>query len=186
MIAIGVAIDPAQVDAGVLAAALLALVLAAQLWWIYFGHDAEQAEHMLASATGGDRVRVALGGYFYAFIPMLLGVVSIAAGIKKSLGQFGDPLGTPAAVTLAVGVALYLVGQIGFHWMLRLGAIRLRLGVAVAAAALATVGVWVSAAAELIGLVLLLGALIATESVAAGRRAPLSPSAATAGRGRIN
>lgn len=164
VIAIGVAIDPAQLDAGLLAAALLALVLAAELWWVYFAGDAERAEHLLAGASGGDRVRYALGGYFYSFVPMLLGVVAIAAGIKKSLGHFSEPLEAPAALALAVGVALYLVGQAAFHSVLRLGPVRLRLLVAVVAAAFAGVGVQASAAAELIALVLLLAALIAAES----------------------
>ena len=114
VIAIGVAIDPAQLDAGLLAAALLALILAAELWWVYFAHDAEHAEHLLAIASGGDRVRYALGGYFYSFVPMLLGVV------------------------------LYLLGQAAFHSVLRLGPASLRLLVAVVAAAFAGVGVQAS------------------------------------------
>lgn len=164
VIAIGIAIDPTQLDAGLLAAAVLTLILAAQLWWVYFAHDAEQAEHLLASASAGERIRAAHGGYFYAFIPTLLGVVSIAAGIKKSLGHFTDPLETPAALALAGGVALYLLGQAAFHSALRLGPVKVRLAAAVAAAATAALGVQVSAAAELVVLVLLLAALIAIEA----------------------
>lgn len=164
VIAIGIAIDPAQLDAGLLAVAVLTLILAAELWWVYFAHDAEQAEHQLASKSAADKVRAAHGGYFYAFIPTLLGVVSIAAGIKKSLGDFTEPLETPAALALAVGVALYLVGQAAFHWALRLGPVRVRLAAAVAAVATVALGVQLSAAAELIALTLLLAALIAFEA----------------------
>lgn len=178
MIAIGVAIDPANLTAGVLAAAVLALILSAELWWIYFANDAEKAEQALASASAVDRIRAAHGGYFYSFVPMLLGVVSIAAGIKKSLGHFTEALETPAASALAIGVALYLFGQAAFRAALRLGTARLRLATAIVAAATVFVGVQVSAAAQMIAPAVLLAALIGAERWAA--RASLSrPSAAS-------
>ena len=174
VIAIGVAIDPAQLDAGLIAAAVLALALATGLWYVYFAHDAEQAEQVLASASAADRIRVSLGGYFYAFIPMLLGVIAMAAGVKESLGHFTEPLEVEAALALGVAVALYLLGQAAFHAILRIGPVVHRLAAAAAALASTAVGVYVSAAAQLSLLVLLLATLIAIELVAARRVNPLS------------
>jgi low temperature requirement protein LtrA len=164
VIAIGAAIDPAALDAGLVVVALLALVLAAELWWIYFACDAAPAERSLTSASGTTRLRGALGAYFYAFIAMLLGVVSIAAGIKTSLGHFARPMHAGAAVALAGGVVLYLCGQAMFRWLLRLGHVRLRLVAALCAAGTAVIGAHVSAAVALVWLVLLLAALILAES----------------------
>lgn len=49
-----------------------------------------------------------MNAYYYAFLPMLLGVAFLAAGVKKSLGHLGDHLHTGPALALAGGVALFL------------------------------------------------------------------------------
>jgi low temperature requirement protein LtrA len=173
VIAIGVAIDPAQLDAGVISVAGLALALAAGSWWVYFAHDAAGAERRLASASPDELFRITLGGYFYAFVPMLLGVIATSAGIKASLGRIAEPLVGRAAIALAGGVALYLLGQAAFRSVLRLGPAGSRLVAALAAMASAIMGVHFSAAAQLTGLVLVLAALIVFEFERAKR--PGSP-----------
>jgi len=105
---------------------------------------------------------------------MLLGVIAMAAGVKESLGHFTEPLEVEAALALGVGVALYLLGQAAFHAILRIGPVVHRLAAAAAALASTAVGVYVSAAAQLSLLVLLLATLIAIELVPARRVNPLS------------
>jgi low temperature requirement protein LtrA len=70
VVAVGIGVGAFALDAGVIATAVLGLVLAAALWWAYFARDAERAEANLIAASLNDRVRMALFGYFYAFIPM--------------------------------------------------------------------------------------------------------------------
>jgi len=75
---------------GVVAAAVLGLVLAAALWWAYFARDAERSEANLSAASMNDRVRMALFGYFYTLIPMLVGVITLAAGVELTIGNLGS------------------------------------------------------------------------------------------------
>lgn len=156
VIAIGAAIDPDDLDVTMIAAAILALALCAAMWWQYFAFDPERAEHMLAAASSSERVRAAHGGYFYAFIPMLLGVVMMATGVKETLGHFTATIESPVALVLAGGVALYLFGQLVFRFAMRFEIHVLRLIAPGLALACAVLGVTVSTAAELTALVLVL------------------------------
>ncbi|WP_419996514.1 low temperature requirement protein A [Streptomyces boninensis] len=164
VIAVGVGLeDEHSLDAGSFAAVLLGLALAAGLWWAYFVQDEEAAEKALAAAPPQQRFKLAITAYFYCFVPMLLGIVILSAGVKKSLGHLGEHLHTGPALALAGGVALYLAGDAAFRTVL---GIRPRAGRAAAAAvALATVplGTQVNAAAQLITLVAVIVALLAAE-----------------------
>ena len=137
--------------------AILTLALCAAMWWQYFAFDPERAEHMLTAASSSERVRAAHGGYFYAFIPMLLGVVMMATGVKESLGHFTSTIDGPVASVLAGGVALYLLGQVVFRLAMRFEMRTLRLIAPILALGCAVLGMTVSTAAELTALVLLLG-----------------------------
>ena len=81
---------------------------------------------------------------------MLLGIAILAAGLKKAIGHLGDALPASAAVALAGGVAVYLLGDLCFRLSLRISPMFFRaLG---AAAVLATIPLaGASAAAELLG-----------------------------------
>jgi len=157
IIAIGAAIDPSELDVPLAVAAILSLALCAAMWWDYFAFDPERAEHMLSSVSTSERVRAALGGYFYAFLLMLLGVVAMAAGINESLGHFDEPIERPVALVLSAGVGVYLLGQIAFRYAMRFEIGRLRLIAPILAIATTTLGTWVSAGSELVALVALLG-----------------------------
>lgn len=158
--AIGIAVGHADLDAGTVTAAVLTLMLAAAMWSLFFAHDEASAQRMLASASSRERIRAAHFGYFYAFIAMLFGIVVMAAGIKKSLGHFTEQLETEVAITLAAGVALYLLGELGFRLVLRLGHVRFRAVGAAAAIATITLGEYVSGGAQLVTLVALVGAVV--------------------------
>lgn len=80
-------------------------------------------------------------------------------------------------ILLVPGMAAFLIcalGQAAFHVILRIGPVVYRLAAAAAALASTAVGVYVSAAAQLSLLVLLLATLIAIELAAARRVNPLS------------
>jgi low temperature requirement protein LtrA len=51
VVAIGIGAVGLPLDAGVIAAAVLGLALAACLWWAYFTGDSERAEHALGTAS---------------------------------------------------------------------------------------------------------------------------------------
>nr|BFE81923.1 hypothetical protein GCM10020093_045240 [Planobispora longispora] len=84
IVAIGIGAEGLPVGFALGLTAVLGLALAAGLWWIYFGGDDEvHAEHALESSEPVRRTRLVLGAYFYAHIPMMLGVVAVAAGSRR-------------------------------------------------------------------------------------------------------
>ena len=143
--------------------ALLALALSACLWWLYF-RDEEAVERAMTDATPTRRARLALVAFGYWHYGLVLGVVGVAAGLKKSIGDPYDPLGSWIGVELAVGVALFIASTAGFVAALGLGARRVRL--AAAALALATIprGTAWTAASQLAALTLIIGVALIVEA----------------------
>jgi len=163
VIAIGIAASHLPVDGSLAAVAALGLALSACLWWLYFGGDDERAERALAAMDPVRRAHGALYGFGYWHLPLLLGIVLVAAAERQA---FTDPfaaLGWPGASMLACGAAAFLAGDVLFRRELAIG----RAGVRAAAAALALatlpLGATVAPAAQIAALVLLLIATIAVE-----------------------
>ncbi len=95
--------------------ALMGLILSTALWWIYFARDDEIALTTMLSRSIPDRLRQALGAYFYAFIPMLFGIILLATGIKSSIEHLTTQLDPAHAFAFGGGVGLYLIGTIIFR-----------------------------------------------------------------------
>lgn len=119
IIAIGVGAAGLPLDAGLIAAALLGIAVAAALWWSYFDWVAIVAEARLAEAQGAARASLARDLYSYLHLPMVAGIVLFALGLKTTIAHVDDPLPTIPALGLCGGVALYLIAHI---------ALRLRIG----------------------------------------------------------
>jgi low temperature requirement protein LtrA len=102
--------------------AVLGLALTATLWWAFFGTgDDDQAEESLTGADAAERPRLALLAYFYAYIPMLLGIIAVAAGLKVALAHPGISLPAGPALALTGGVALFMAGDAAFRRALAIG-----------------------------------------------------------------
>ncbi len=115
IVAIGAGLE-GDLDAGVVAAAALGLIVACALWWAYFDWVALDAERRFRSARGHQRVTMARDAYSYLHLPMIAGIVLIALGVKKTIGDVGEPLKTAPAVALFGGIALYYAGHVGFRF----------------------------------------------------------------------
>ena len=137
VVAIGIGAGDLAIDTGLVTAVVLGLALVACLWWTYFAGDDELAEQALERTPVASRAGLAIHAFFYAHIPMLLGVVCTAVGIKKALAHPTDPLELAPALALGGGVAMYLAGDVAYRRVLRIGGGGTR--AVVAAAALATV-----------------------------------------------
>jgi low temperature requirement protein LtrA len=116
IVAIGVGAE-AGVDAGVVVAAALGVVVAGALWWLYFDIVALVAERRLSNAPEG-RVRneIARDSFSYLHFPMVAGIVLLALGLKKTLAHVEDPLKVVPAFAMLGGTAIYLLAHVAFRW----------------------------------------------------------------------
>jgi low temperature requirement protein LtrA len=116
IVAIGVG-APVGVDAGVVAAAVLGIVVAGGLWWLYFDVVALVAARRLSNAAEGrERNEIARDSFSYLHLPMVAGIVLLALGLKKTLAHVEDPLKIVPAVALLGGTAVYLLAHVAFRW----------------------------------------------------------------------
>ena len=168
-------------DWRLLAIALLGLVVAAALWWMVFGSgDDERAEQVLTWASSARRPATALSAFFYGFIPLLLGLVGLAAGVLIAVRLAGSSGGSGGSAgqsaVLACGAALFLGGNAAIRWHLRIGPTWLR--TLAAALALATVAVGLAAGLDV--QLVVVAAVLVLPLLADGRRAvpsgPADPS----------
>jgi low temperature requirement protein LtrA len=167
---IGIGAEGHAVTVSLALSAVLGLALTAALWWAYFGtEDDERAERAMVAADPAARPALALAAYFYAYIPMLLGIVALASGVKEAIVRTGSTLPAGPCVAMGSGVALFLAGSAAFRHALRIGPERYRLGAAALALAASAVGVTLSVAAQMALLT-----LIVALSLAAERRAALA------------
>jgi low temperature requirement protein LtrA len=167
--AVGIGAAPAGVTFAVILPAVIGLAVSAALWWTYFGDGDDERAVQAMAATGPDRrAGLALATY-YSHIPILLGVVTLAAGTALTIGTAAQPQPPGRAVAVGGGAALFLAGSAWFRWALQIGPIGLRLAGAGFALATAVLGAAVSAEAE--GAVLLAGlvAMLAAERRASAR-----------------
>ncbi len=115
IVAIGIGARP-TIGAGVVAAAVLGVVIAAALWWTYFDVTAIIAARRLAHAAAGrERNEIARDSYSYLHFPMIAGIALIAVGIKRTLLGVDRPLELVPAAALLGGAAMYLLAHVAFR-----------------------------------------------------------------------
>lgn len=117
IVAIGVGAEGIAVDTGEVLAAVGGVAIASALWWMYFDVVALVAERRLSSAAPGrERNGIARDSYSYLHLPMVIGIVLCALGLKKTIEHVDDPLKVIGAVGLLGGPALYLLAHVAFRW----------------------------------------------------------------------
>jgi low temperature requirement protein LtrA len=113
IIAIGVGARGESLDVALVAAVSLGLLIAVGLWWTYFDHFAETAEARLREHD--DPVLAAADAYSYLHLVIVAGIIIFAVGVNFLVHAVDKPLPTGPRLALCGGVALYLVGHIGFR-----------------------------------------------------------------------
>jgi low temperature requirement protein LtrA len=84
------------------------------LWWIYFARSAEAAREVFTSSE--DPGRLGRSAYTYFHLPMVAGIIAVAAADELTVAHPGDP-GTLASIALILGgTALFLAGHALFKW----------------------------------------------------------------------
>ncbi|HYI74627.1 MAG TPA: low temperature requirement protein A [Gaiellaceae bacterium] len=160
IVVIGAGAIGRPLDLGQAFVALLALALSASLWWMYF-RDEEGVEEAMVSTPEARRPRLALIGFGYWHLGLLLGVVMVAAGMKKAIADPYDALDAWFGAELGIGVALFVACTVGFRTTLGLGVSRGRLTAAAAALATIPLGTELAATGQLAVLTaIVVGALV--------------------------
>ena len=82
-------------------------------------------EHALVNEPPETRARLARNAYSFAHLPLVLGIVLVAFGLKEVLlyvsdsskHSLTDPLPSVALAALVGGVVIYLLGHVVFKWL---------------------------------------------------------------------
>jgi low temperature requirement protein LtrA len=114
IVAIGVGAGDESLDTAIGAAAVLALLTSAALWWAYFDVVADLAAQRLAELHGEARNRLARDAFAYLHLPLIAGIELFALGVEQVVGHTDEALKTEAATALFGGVALYLIAHVAF------------------------------------------------------------------------
>ena len=175
VVAIGIGASHLPVDAALVAVAGLGLALSACLWWLYFGGDDDRAERALGALAPVERAWAALAAFGYWHIPMLLGIVTVAAAERRAFAKPFTALSWPLAALLGGGIAAFLAGDVLFRRALGIGRLDLRAGAAALAVATLPLGAAVFPAAQIGALVVLLVAAIVVEALLERSPGPAVP-----------
>jgi low temperature requirement protein LtrA len=169
VVAVGIGASHLPVDGGLVLAAALGLALSACLWWLYFGGDYELAEESLAALSAVGRARAALRGFGYWHIPLLFGIIAIAAAERRAFAHPFARVPWSLAALLACGTAIFLVGDALFRCELRIGRGAVRTAAAAIALATMPLGATFSPVAQTAALVVVLTASFAFERTEGAR-----------------
>ena len=111
VIAIGIDAAKEPVALGIIVGAVLAIGLAAALWWAYFGGLADLVEESVAQRREDERYVVAVDTYTYLHPVLVAGILFLAVGIELSMPAIaeGHAIGGFAGWTLVAGFAVFLL-----------------------------------------------------------------------------
>ncbi len=158
-----------ELDAGTVAALIVAFLGTAALWWLYFNRGARYAARRLERVEG--RTELARDLYTYMHVALVAAIILFAIGDEIVIADPGDRLGTAELITLAAGPALFLTTLS----LMRLRAVgtpnRRRLLAAAAIAAIAVAGQGLPALALSALILAVLVAVIALDEIVLRRRA---------------
>ena len=101
---------------GTVTAFVIAFIGSFALWWIYFDRSAAAGRRVIATAT--DPGRLGVSAYTSFHVPMVAGIIALAAGDQLAIAH-PNAEATVAAAALVLGApALYLLGNGLFTWAL--------------------------------------------------------------------
>jgi low temperature requirement protein LtrA len=144
-------------SAQIVAAFVVAFVGSAALWWIYFDRGAEAARRVISAAD--DPGRIGISAYTYFHIPMVAGIIVVAAADELTIAHPSDGVTVATTALILGGPALYLVGSALFKLALWDRLPRSRLIAICALGALVPVAVGSSALVLLVAVTLVLVAV---------------------------
>jgi low temperature requirement protein LtrA len=151
---------------GIGVAAVLGVGVAAAMWWVYFDVVALVSARRLSEAEeGAVRNALARDSYSYLHLFLVAGIVMTAFGLKTVIEGTGEHLDWVTSLALCGGVALYLLGLVGFRYRHRHTWNRIKPIAAAALLVLVPIGTAIPALATLAIAAVVLALLVAREHV---------------------
>ena len=102
-----------EASAVTVCAFVVAFLGSVALWWIYFVRSAEAAREVFTSSE--DPGRLGRSAYTYFHLPMVAGIIAVAAADELTLRIPASPERSPLSHLLG-GTALFLAGHALFKW----------------------------------------------------------------------
>src|SRR5918999_509569 len=103
-----------EASAVTVCAFVVAFLGSVALWWIYFARSAEAAREVFTSSE--DPGRLGRSAYTYFHLPMIAGIIAVAAADELTVAHPGEH-GTTSSIALILGgTALFLAGHALFKW----------------------------------------------------------------------
>lgn len=102
-----------EASTATVSAFMVAFLGSVALWWIYF-HRSDEAARGIISSTE-DPGRLARSAYTYFHLPMIAGIISVAAADELTLTHPGEPGTVPSVALILGGTALFLAGHAFFE-----------------------------------------------------------------------
>jgi low temperature requirement protein LtrA len=121
IVAIGVGASSQHLDAALIAAVALGLLVTVGMWWTYFDHVADTAEARLREHD--DPVLAAADAYSYLHLLIVAGIIIFAVGVRFVVRGADSTMNDAARLALCGGVSTYLLGHLAFRWRI-LGELR--------------------------------------------------------------
>jgi low temperature requirement protein LtrA len=116
--AIGFGARATELGFRVIVGAVLGLLVAASMWLAYFDYASAAVGGLLTERRGERRAAVARDAYSYGHLPIVVGIVLFAFGMRATLARPGLELRLIPALALCGGCALYLLGFVWLRWRL--------------------------------------------------------------------
>ena len=113
VVAIGVGAQAHELDAELVVAVALTLIITGELWWAYFTRFAASAQERLR--TVADPVLVAADAYSYIHLLIVAGIIVFAVGARETVADVSGHLLAPARLALCGGIAIWMVGGVAFR-----------------------------------------------------------------------
>jgi len=110
---------------------------------------------------------MALYAFGYAHLIMIAGIVLMATGVKQLIAQLHEATPLATSALLAIGIALYLLGDVLFRRAIRIPSSRLRLSTALVSLLTMPLGIWAGGLAQVCALLVLFVVILTWEHAAA-------------------
>jgi low temperature requirement protein LtrA len=166
VVAIGVGVAQEPISGPIVLGVAISVTISVLLWRAYFTRIAPAGEHGLQHRTGAARVVFARDEYTYMHFAIVGGVILAALGVEEAMAHVSDaePFGSFGAAALGAGLAVYAAATAVFGRIAGLPWPLVRLGAAVALAALIPVLALVAATWALVIVAALLAAMLLLEA----------------------